>query len=306
MGRRARRLPGRQLPDRLGGVERQVPRHGARASGAASRARCRELASRLVGIERPLSVERSAARTPASTSSPRTTATRCTTSSATSRSTTRRTARTTSDGTQRQPQPQLGRRRADRRHGRSSRCAIASMRNFIATLAFSQGVPMISHGDEIGRTQQRQQQRVRPGQRDHLGELESRRAAARAARRSRAPRSRSGAPIPCCAGATSSAATATEGGEKDAHLAPPDGKEMTDEDWHNPNNRALGMLIHGEATDEQDDRGRPIKGDTLLLLAERRATASVASAARIRAGRESGSWCSTPRTPARRSSSRTR
>jgi glycogen operon protein len=27
------------------------------------------------------------------------------------------------------------------------------MRNFLATLAFSQGVPMISHGDEIGRTQ---------------------------------------------------------------------------------------------------------------------------------------------------------
>ena len=27
------------------------------------------------------------------------------------------------------------------------------MRNFIGTLAFSQGVPMISHGDELGRTQ---------------------------------------------------------------------------------------------------------------------------------------------------------
>ena len=26
-------------------------------------------------------------------------------------------------------------------------------RNFLATLAFSQGVPMISHGDELGRTQ---------------------------------------------------------------------------------------------------------------------------------------------------------
>ena len=27
-------------------------------------------------------------------------------------------------------------------------------RNLIATLAFSQGVPMLSHGDEVGRTQQ--------------------------------------------------------------------------------------------------------------------------------------------------------
>ena len=29
-----------------------------------------------------------------------------------------------------------------------------TMRNFLATLAFSQGVPMLSHGDELGRTQQ--------------------------------------------------------------------------------------------------------------------------------------------------------
>ena len=32
-----RRLPGRRLPRRLGGVERQVPRHDARASGRATR-----------------------------------------------------------------------------------------------------------------------------------------------------------------------------------------------------------------------------------------------------------------------------
>ena len=28
-----------------------------------------------------------------------------------------------------------------------------AMRNFLASLAFSQGVPMIAHGDELGRTQ---------------------------------------------------------------------------------------------------------------------------------------------------------
>ena len=37
-------------------------------------------------------------------------------------------------------------------------------RNLLATLAFSQGVPMISHGDELGRTQGGQQQRLLPGQ----------------------------------------------------------------------------------------------------------------------------------------------
>ena len=44
---------------------------------------------------------------------------------------------------QRQHQPQLGRRRARRTIRRSSTCAIALMRTFLATLAFSQGVPML-------------------------------------------------------------------------------------------------------------------------------------------------------------------
>ena len=42
-------------------------------------------------------------------------------------------------------------------------------RNLLATLLLSQGVPMISHGDELGRTQQRQQQRLLPGQRASAG-----------------------------------------------------------------------------------------------------------------------------------------
>ena len=39
-------------------------------------------------------------------------------------------------------------------------------RNFLATLLLSQGVPMLLAGDERGHTQQRQQQRLLPGQRD--------------------------------------------------------------------------------------------------------------------------------------------
>lgn len=45
-----------------------------------------------------------------------------------------------------------------------------------------------------------------------------------------------------------------------------EGQEMTDALWAAPDSHALAMLLHGEATDEQDDRGRPVKGDTLLLL----------------------------------------
>ena len=87
-----------------------------------------------------------------STSSPRTTASRCATSSRTTRSTTRRTARTTSDGTD---------------DNRSWNCGVEGptddpeinalrarqQRNFLTTLLLSQGVPMLLGGDEIARTQ---------------------------------------------------------------------------------------------------------------------------------------------------------
>ena len=94
VGHRRGRLPGRQLPAAVVRVERQVPRHGARLTGAAP--------TDAGGVRlplhrqlRPLPGHRRAGRTRASTSSPRTTASRCATSSRTTRSTTRRTARTT-------------------------------------------------------------------------------------------------------------------------------------------------------------------------------------------------------------------
>ena len=102
-----------------------------------------------------------------------TTASRCTTSSATTRSTTWRTARrtataptTTCRGTSAS--------RARRTTRRSLATREQQKRNLLATLLFSQGVPMISGGDEIGRTQRRQQQRLLPGQRDKLVRLELR------------------------------------------------------------------------------------------------------------------------------------
>ena len=45
-------------------------------------------------------------------------------------------------------------------------------RNMMATLLLSQGLPMIAHGDELSSHPGRQQQRLRPGQRDQLGRLE--------------------------------------------------------------------------------------------------------------------------------------
>jgi len=55
-------------------------------------------------------------------------------------------------------------------------------------------------------------------------------------------------------------------GAKDLAWIRSDGKEFTGRDWGNGNNRAIGMLIWGDATDETDDRGRPIVGETLLII----------------------------------------
>ena len=46
----------------------------------------------------------------------------------------------------------------------------------------------------------------------------------------------------------------------------PDGKEMTSEEWNDSANHVIGMMIRGEATDESDERGRPVTGDAILLL----------------------------------------
>ena len=70
------------------------------------------------------------------------------------------------DGDKPQPLVELRRRRPDRAMRKSTQLRRRQQRNFLATLFLSQGVPMLCGGDEYGRTQQRQQQRLLPGQRD--------------------------------------------------------------------------------------------------------------------------------------------
>jgi glycogen operon protein len=53
---------------------------------------------------------------------------------------------------------------------------------------------------------------------------------------------------------------------KDVTWFRPDGQEMGDEDWGDPDNRTLGMLLLGRAADEIDARGRRAVGDTLFLI----------------------------------------
>jgi isoamylase len=140
------------------------------------------------------------------------------------------------------------------------------MRSFLATLAFSQGVPMLAHGDELARTQlgnnnayaqdneitwvnwdlTEQQQKLLAFTRRVLVLRQSH----PVLRRRHFFR---GAPVP--------------GSEhKDVTWIRSDGKELSDVDWRTPDAHVLGMLMDGAATDEVDERGHAVSGDTLLLV----------------------------------------
>ena len=139
-------------------------------------------------------------------------------------------------------------------------------RNFLATLLLSQGVPMISHGDELGRTQRGNNNAycqdneltwidwdLTPNKQALLAFVAA--AGPLPAARSRSLRRRKyfqGRSI--------------RGGVKDVAWLAPDGREMTDEAWNADFVRSLGMLLSGNAIEEVDERGEPITGDTLLVL----------------------------------------
>ena len=55
-------------------------------------------------------------------------------------------------------------------------------------------------------------------------------------------------------------------GVKDIYWLEPGGHEMTDEAWTAPFVRSLGVLMVGHALEDIDERGRPLVGDTVLML----------------------------------------
>ncbi|MFG2005589.1 glycogen debranching protein GlgX [Spirillospora sp. NPDC048911] len=136
-------------------------------------------------------------------------------------------------------------------------------RNFLATLFLSQGVPMVSHGDELGRTQQGNNNAY--CQDNELSwidwdavrqeELEFVRALAQLRKDHPIFRRRrffKGGPL----------------GEGPADIAwlTPTGDTMTDDDWTVGFAKSLGVFLNGEAITEPDPRGRRITDDSFLLL----------------------------------------
>ena len=150
VGRRPGRLPGRQLPGAVDGVERHLPRHDARLL---ARPGATSATSPRASPARPTSTRTTAAtRSPRSTSSPPTTASRCATSSPTTSKHNEANLEDNRDGTDDNRSWNCG------VEGPTDDPAILELRarqqrNFLATLLLSQGVPMLLGGDEIGRTQ---------------------------------------------------------------------------------------------------------------------------------------------------------
>ena len=245
VGRRPRRLPGRELPDPLVRVERHLPRHDARLL---ARARRRCATSPPASAAPPTSTRPTGGgRSRRSTSSPPTTASRCATSSPTTRSTTRRTARASNDGTNDNRSWNCGAEGPtdDRAVHRAARAAAAQLPRDAAALA---GRADAARRRRVGAHAGRQQQRVVPGQRDlvvRLGRsgdaalLEFTRAADRAA--PRAP----GLP-----------ADEVLRGHRRALLPDvwwmrPDGRRMTRRDWDNTESRAIGVFLNGDELDAE-------------------------------------------------------
>ncbi|MZD07133.1 glycogen debranching enzyme, partial [Streptomyces sp. SID5785] len=142
-------------------------------------------------------------------------------------------------------------------------------RNFLATLMLSQGIPMLAHGDELGRTQQGnnnaycQDSRLTwidwelTEEQRQLTEFTRRvirlRAAHPVLRRRRFFR-----------GGTADGARHDE--LPDLVWLRPDARAMTDEDWRRPDAHALGVFLNGDAIAEPDAHGRPVVDDSFLLF----------------------------------------
>jgi glycogen operon protein len=139
-------------------------------------------------------------------------------------------------------------------------------RNILTTLLLSQGVPMICGGDEIGRTQQGNNNAYCQDNEiswynwdlskedevflQYTTALIMLRAAHPVFRRRQFFQGRSiyGADI------------------KDLSWFRPDGQEMTPEDWQQGYVRCLGVRLAGDRIEERDHLGNPIQDDTFLIL----------------------------------------
>ena len=243
VGRRARAAT-RSATSRSSGRSGTASTATRCATSGAARRRSRDFAQRFTGSSDLYAARTAAGRSPRSTSSPRTTASRSRDLVSYNEKHNEANGEGNRDGTD---------------DNRSWNCGVEGptddpevnalrgrqQRNFLATLLLSQGVPMLLGGDELGRTQRRQQQRLVPGQRDllvRLGARRRRRAARVHARlialRSRHPVFRRDAFL--------DRRQPRGSGLPDVWWFRPDGRKMTRRDWAAARRSTLGVFLNGD------------------------------------------------------------
>ncbi|OGA58075.1 MAG: glycogen debranching enzyme GlgX [Betaproteobacteria bacterium RIFCSPLOWO2_12_FULL_65_14] len=139
-------------------------------------------------------------------------------------------------------------------------------RNLLATLVFSQGVPMLVAGDEMGRTQHGNNNAY-----CHDSELSwvdwQLDTDARALMQFVAQLIRLRNAHPLFRRRTFFRGRAVRDPEmKDISWLSSDGREMSDHDWNKSFARSLGVLISGRGLTERDELARLVEDDDLLLL----------------------------------------
>jgi isoamylase len=139
-------------------------------------------------------------------------------------------------------------------------------RNFLCTLMFSQGVPMLCGGDELGRTQQGNNNAYRQDN-DltwHDWKLDSKQALLDFTRR--IIKINRNHPIFHRRGFFEGRPIRHSDVMKDIVWLRSDGQEMTDADWNSSWVRCIGVFYAGEVPNEVDENGTPLADDTFLMI----------------------------------------
>jgi isoamylase len=139
-------------------------------------------------------------------------------------------------------------------------------RNFIATLLVSQGIPMLTAGDEVGRTQHGNNNAYCQDNEINWHDWywdDARWALLNFTKKM--IRVRHDHPI-FRRRDFFHGVLVGDSGRKDVAWLKPDGHEMTVEEWEKDFARSLGMWLNGEGLPETDIRGRPLHDDSFLVL----------------------------------------
>jgi glycogen operon protein len=139
-------------------------------------------------------------------------------------------------------------------------------RNFLATLLLSQGVPMITAGDEVSRTQRGNNNAYCQDNEINWHDwywddakwklLNFTKKLIKLRRTHPIFRRRD----------FFHGVAVGDGGRKDVAWLKPDGNEMGEDDWNDESRRCLGMWLHGEQIPETDERGQALRDASFLGL----------------------------------------